>query len=91
MKRVTVDVLPPLSEEEKRQLAALDGNPDTDDVPEAPSENWKFARRLYKPRKEAISLRLDADVLEWLRQRSERYQTEINHILREKMQAELER
>ena len=48
-------------------------------------------RRFYKPRKEAISLRIDADVLDWLRHRSDRYQSEINRILREKMEADVGR
>ncbi len=75
-----------LTEEQRAQLCALDGHPDTDDIPEAPAENWHFARRFYKPRKEAISIRIDADVLDWLKRRSERYQTEINKLLREKME-----
>jgi uncharacterized protein (DUF4415 family) len=37
---------------------------------------------------EAVSLRLDADVLDWLRRRGPGYQTEINRILRERMEAE---
>jgi uncharacterized protein (DUF4415 family) len=32
---------------------------------------------------------MDADVLDWLRQNHERYQPEINRILREKMTADL--
>ncbi len=61
---------------------------DTDDIPEAPVENWATAQRglFFRPRKEAISIRLDMDVLDWLRRRSPRYQTEINRILREKME-----
>ena len=81
-------VEPSLTEAQLAQLQALDGHPDTADIPEAPAENWARARRLYRPRKEAISLRLDADVLDWLKRRSERYQTEINRILREKMEAD---
>ena len=77
-----------LTEEQQAQLRALTGNPDTGDLPEAPAANWKEARRLFRPRKEAISLRLDADVLDWLRRRSERYQTEINSILRQRMEAD---
>lgn len=77
-----------LTEAQLAQLRALDGNPDTSDIPEAPAENWARARRFFRPRKEAISLRVDADVLDWLRRRSEHYQTEINRILREKMDAE---
>jgi uncharacterized protein (DUF4415 family) len=79
-----------LTEAQLAQLAALNGRPDTDDIPQAPAENWQAARRLFRPRKEAISLRLDADILDWLKHRSERYQSEINRILRERMEAELQ-
>jgi uncharacterized protein (DUF4415 family) len=80
-----------LTEAQLAQLNALEGRePDTVDIPEAPTENWKTARRgpLFRPRKEAISLRVDMDVLDWLRRRGPGYQTEINRILREKMEAE---
>ena len=71
------------------QLAALEGRQaDTTDIPEAPERNWRDARRFFRPRKEPISLRIDADLLDWLRRRSGQYQTEINRILREKMDAE---
>ena len=63
--------------------------PNTDDIPEAPAANWRHARRFFKPRKEAISLRLDADVLNWLRDKHEHYQPEINRILRSAMDAEI--
>jgi uncharacterized protein (DUF4415 family) len=75
-----------LTEAQCAQLAALEGRPiNLDDLPEAPAENW---HRAFRPRKEAISLRLDMDLLAWLRQRGPHYQTEINRILRERMQAE---
>jgi len=63
---------------------------DDDGVLPAPEANWATATRgrFFKPRKEAISLRLDMDVLDWLRRRGPGYQTEINRILREKMAAE---
>ena len=66
---------------------------DAVDFPPAPEANWATAVRgkFYKPRKEAISLRLDMDVLDWLRRRGERYQSEINRILRERMEAEISR
>jgi len=71
-------------------LRAPRGAPDTDDIPEAPAANWANARRgvFYRPRKEAISLRLDMDVLDWLRRQGPGYQTTINRILRERMEAE---
>jgi len=84
----------PLTKLQLAQLRALKGRrPDTSDIPEAPAENWKTAERgpFFRPRKEAISLRVDMDVLDWLRKRGPGYQTEINRILRERMQAERQR
>ena len=54
------------------------------------AEAWATAERgkYYKPRKEPISLRIDMDILDWLRRSGPRYQTRINQILREKMDAE---
>jgi len=85
MKKVPSTERISLTADQRTQLAALKGKPNTNDIPEAPVENWQFARRFYKPRKEAISIRIDADVLDWLRRRSDKYQTEINRLLREKM------
>lgn len=39
------------------------------------------------PRKAAVSLRLDADVLDWFRARGAGYQTRINAVLRAYMEA----
>jgi uncharacterized protein (DUF4415 family) len=78
-----------LTSQQEAQLGALDGNPDTTDIPEAPAGNWRDARRFYRVRKEPISIRIDADVLDWLRRKHERYQVEINRILREKMDTEV--
>jgi uncharacterized protein (DUF4415 family) len=94
MKRIVAKESEPadLSEAQRAQLAALEAvTPDTNDLPEAPARNWDYARQFYKPRKEPISIRLDADVLDWLRRRGDRYQTAINHILRLAMEAETER
>lgn len=88
MNRERLTDAPALTEAQLEQLRALDGRPDTASIPEAPADNWQHARRFLRPRKEAISLRLDADVLDWLRRRHGRYQTEINRILREKMDAD---
>ena len=46
--------------------------------------------RLYKPRKQRVTLRLDADVLEWFREPGRRYQTRINRALRKVMTDEKE-
>jgi uncharacterized protein (DUF4415 family) len=80
----------PLNPEEAAQLAKLAALPedeiDTDDIPEAPAENWVFARRgqFYRPVKQPVTIRIDADVLAWFKEHSAggRYQTEINRVLR---------
>jgi uncharacterized protein (DUF4415 family) len=90
MKKVitTGDQALALNEAQIQQLQALKGRaPNTDDIPEAPEENWRKARRFYRPLKEPISIRVDADVLDWLRKKSDRYQVEINRILRKEMEA----
>ena len=40
---------------------------------------------LYRPLKKEIHVRLDADVIEWLKQDGKGYQTRMNSILREAM------
>ena len=78
-----------LSPKERDQLAKIAALPDheidTGDIPEAPAENWVHARRgeLYRPLKQPVTIRLDADVLAWFKEHADRgYQTEINRVLR---------
>jgi uncharacterized protein (DUF4415 family) len=57
-------------------------------------EKWLRTVRasgIYKPVKQAVSMRLDADVVAWLKQAGPGYQTRVNRILREKMMVEAER
>ena len=49
---------------------------------------WKNARVVMRKAKETITIRLDADLLEWLR-RQKGYQTRINAVLRSYMQARI--
>jgi uncharacterized protein (DUF4415 family) len=85
----------PPSAKVKRELAALAALPDRridlSDIPELPPEAWKNAvrGRFYRPIKQAISLRVDADVVAWLKKSGKGYQTRANRILRERMLAEL--
>jgi len=41
--------------------------------------------RLYKPIKKVVQLRIDADVLDWLKQAGPGYQTRANAVLRQAM------
>lgn len=80
----------PLSRAERAELDALarlsDDQMDTVDVPEAPEANWIYAQRgtFYRPIKQSVTIRLDADVLAWFRRHTagRGYQTEINQVLR---------
>ncbi len=69
-----------------RLVAMSEEDIDTDDIPEAPAENWVFATRpgLYRPVKKHVTMRLDADVIEWFKERAagRGYQSEINRVLR---------
>ena len=75
--------IPPVEE----QLKALDGMKDKDidysDIPEIP--DWEGAERggFYRPVKKPVTLRLDADVLEWFRRHHPKYQSAIDAALRE--------
>ena len=68
-------------------LAALrDEEIDTSDAPEM--SNWPDASRgrFYRPVKQQITLRLDADVVAWFKAAApggRGYQTEINRVLRD--------
>jgi uncharacterized protein (DUF4415 family) len=78
------------SPSEIEQLTGLAKLPDeaidTIDIPEASAQNWVHARRgeLYRPLKQPVTIRLDADVLAWFKEHAVEggYQTEINRVLR---------
>ena len=86
-----------LTSRQKRELAALAALPedqiDTSDIPELPPDAWKNAvrGRFYRPVKQAVSMRLDADVVGWLKKRGKGYQTRVNSILRQTMLADSKR
>ena len=68
-----------------------DGEVDTSDIPEWTDGMWNNAVRgkFYRPVKQAVSLRLDADVIAWLKKDGQRYQMRANQMLRERMLKEL--
>jgi uncharacterized protein (DUF4415 family) len=52
-----------------------------------PASFWDDAVLVYPVGKQPISLRLDADVLEWFKKQGPRYQSRINAVLRAYMSA----
>ena len=82
--------MPKLSTEARKELEALAAMPDieidTSDIPEIrelPSD--AVVGRFYRPKKTTVTMRLDADVVAWLKASGEGYQTRINAYLRELM------
>ncbi len=86
-----------LTSKQKRELKALaalsDDQIDTTDIPELPPGAWKHAARgrFYRPLKQAVSMRLDSDVIAWLKKQGKGYQTRANSILRQRMLDDLRR
>lgn len=72
---------------QKAELAALAKLPDeavdTGDIPEI--ADWRGAEigKFYRPRKQIVTIRLDADILAWFKARGAKYQTAVNRALRD--------
>lgn len=79
-----------MSAREKKELAALARMPDsaidTSDIPEI--TDWSKAQvgRFYRPIKQPVTIRLDADVIAWFKETAPQYQTAVNAVLREHME-----
>ncbi len=80
----------PLTAAQRAELEALAAMPDnrinTKDIPEV--RDWSGAQRglFFRPIKQQLTLRLDADIISWFRStavKGEGYQTRINRVLRE--------
>jgi uncharacterized protein (DUF4415 family) len=96
-----LDNPPPLSAAEQAQLARRaemqDEDIDTSDIPPLTETFWANAvrfrdRHLYKAIKKQVTVRLDADVLEWFKAKQggkRGYQTAINAALRKVVEEEM--
>ncbi|SEE69189.1 Uncharacterized conserved protein, DUF4415 family [Rhizobiales bacterium GAS191] len=77
----------PLTEAQKAELEALAGMPDntidTSDMPPVTDFTGGIRGAFFRPIKKPLSLRLDADIVDWFRQGGEGYQSRINAALRE--------
>ncbi|OPH35694.1 BrnA antitoxin family protein [Moraxella atlantae] len=90
----TIDLTnpPELTEEAKARLAKLnEADIDYSDIPPLTQEFWANAvsNPLYKPTKQIATVRLDSDVLLWLKSQGKGYQTRMNSILRQAMLVDL--
>jgi uncharacterized protein (DUF4415 family) len=77
----------PLTPKLQAELDALADMPesqiDTTEMP--PISDWSKAERgaLFRPFKRALSLRIDADIIDWFQRQGSGYQTRMNAALRE--------
>jgi len=93
MKRKLTDTK--VTAKQRRELKALVARPerriDTSDIPPLTDAFRKNAQRnpFYRVCKTSTTVRIDADVLAWLKSKGRGYQTRLNHILRDAMLAEV--
>jgi len=91
------DEIPQPTMQRKAELRALSGQPDSgidySDIPQLDDDFWKRAvlwkdaarSGTQKPVQVAITAKLDADVVAWLKKQGRGYQTRMNAILRNAM------
>lgn len=82
---------PALTQNQQAELVALRSKADADidysDLPELGDDFWQAAKRV-STHKQQITLRLDADVLEFFKATGSRYQSRINAVLKAYVQAQ---
>lgn len=75
----------------KRDIATIaaktDATIDFSDIPEVLDWSGAEVGRFYRPTKRPVTIRLDADVVDWLKSYGRGYQTKANTLLRYAMEA----
>lgn len=84
--RTKEDIERIIAEDEARLTAMSDDDIDYSDIPPVTDWSGGVRGRFFRPRKDQITLRLDADILDWFRRNEDQYQTAINAALREHVQ-----
>ena len=85
----------PLTAKQKSEIKAAASLPDSaidySDIPPLSGAFWQNAvcNPFYKPTKTTTTVRVDSDVLTWLKSKGKGYQTRLNAILREAMLHEI--
>jgi uncharacterized protein (DUF4415 family) len=81
------------SNKQRKEIARLAVLPDREidlsDQPEITDWRGSVVGKFYRPIKKPVTVRLDADVLAWLKAQGRGYQTRMNHLLRTAMQRQM--
>jgi uncharacterized protein (DUF4415 family) len=81
--------LPKLTPSQAKRLDRMkDSDIDYSDIPELDDEFFARAQQVWPPAKQQLTIRLDEDVLKWLKGKGRGYQTRINRILRAAMETQ---
>jgi uncharacterized protein (DUF4415 family) len=84
-----------MTKKQSNEIAALKRLPpdsiDFSDIPEITDWRGAVVGRFYRPIKKPLTIRLDADLLAWLRAQGKGYQTKVNRILRAAMEGSASR
>ena len=84
-----------VSKKQAKELAALaalrNEKIDLSDLPEVLDWSGAVVGKYYRPIKKSLTIRLDADVLAWLKAQGRGYQTRINKLLRAAMDSRARR
>ena len=72
----------------KRLRAMRDADIDFSDIPKLGKSFWKTARLTMPEPKDRLTIRVDHDIVQWLKKNGRGYQTRINAILRSYMEAQ---
>jgi len=78
-----------LTKSQAKQIRALkrmkDKDIDFSDIPELTGNEKFVVGKFYRPIKKSLTIRIDADVLAWVKSQGKGYQTRINSYLRNAM------
>jgi uncharacterized protein (DUF4415 family) len=89
LSRTKGELMRKLTREQKRDIRAIAAKRDEDiDFSDAPAVlDWSGAEigKFYRPKKKPVTMRLDVDVIAWLKADGRGYQTKANWLLRNAM------
>jgi uncharacterized protein (DUF4415 family) len=66
-----------------------DSTIDTSEIPELDQNFWDHAKLVQPRTKQAISIRVDSDVLDWFKNQGKGYQSLMNSVLKSYVEHEL--
>jgi uncharacterized protein (DUF4415 family) len=84
-----------LTKKQAKEIRALarmkDSEINFEDAPQLAHWDRAMVGKFYRPIKKSLTVRIDADVLAWLRSQGKGYQTRLNGLLRDAMERQAQR